>query len=174
MQTENLTTRADKKNYFSIILSVIFVLICGQRGMAMGLILFFLPLLIWFPYSIYIAIQKPSHRKWQLVKMAIWLIAIAIVIVLHNYYQKQTRQNADAVLAKIEEYYAKNKTYPADAAVIGINSTYKDAARSDVRYGFTDNLGMDKTPYLFYISTTNMFDTYHYDFQKKSWRFFPD
>jgi energy-coupling factor transporter transmembrane protein EcfT len=110
MQTENLAATPDKKSYISIVFCVLFVLICGLPGLGMGMVLFYLPLLIWFPYSIYKTIKIPASRKSQLIKMLIWIVAIIYVFVLHEYYQKQARANADKVVAKVEQYVTKKKS----------------------------------------------------------------
>lgn len=133
------------------------------------LYLFLLIWLFWFPYCAYVILKKPAARKFQLIRLAIWLSAAACIAGVHFIYHYSARHYADGVASKIEAYSASNGRYPSAISDVGIT---KEQLREylGISYYQVDESGK---PNLIYAVTFEPFSTFVYDFEKRSWKYLP-
>lgn len=124
-------------------------------------------LLIWLLYSIYVVLKHPSRRRVQSIKVALWFIVVGGVLLSHWYYHRAARETANLAVDAILSYRANHGSFPETLDAAGVVSDNWKGWR--VFY-----LLKDGSPSLFYPSTFVVFDTYWYDFERKSWIYQPD
>ncbi len=159
------------KKQFSMTLvsSILLTFFLSQPHAGFMIYIFALPLLIWFIYSSYVAITKPEQRKWQLIRMAVWIASVLVILGVHHDRRVTTRHYADGIVAAINEYKNEHGVYPDSLDTIGVS-----------RQQLKEHLGLsgysyDKgKPSLFYADTFVVFQTHHYDFQKNAWSYHAD
>ncbi|MDD4963687.1 MAG: hypothetical protein PHI11_07200 [Gallionella sp.] len=159
------TTASKRKIYSSLLLAAVTVLLVAQSGAGFVLLLLFWPLFIWASYSAYIILFVPEGRTNQLIRVMIWVVAVALMVGIHHLRYVTTRQNADAIVATIHRYAVTHGKYPATLDEVGIN-----------RQQLRDKLGWSGyycetgTPRFFYKGTYLPFESYHYDFSQNVWK----
>ena len=143
-------------------------LITAQQYAAVLLMLVLPPLFFWLIYSAVVAYRKPQKRKWQLTRVAIWLVTIFLVFGVHWLRHHAIRVEADRIALAVENYKKKNGAYPANFEAIGEDSN-RLRRESMLFYRFNDG-----SPSLMYSSSIGPLDRYSYDFQSRSWAYGPD
>ncbi|MGZ3254303.1 MAG: hypothetical protein ACXU7D_08380 [Burkholderiaceae bacterium] len=149
----------------TVIAATLVVLLLAQRYAGFMLIFVSIPMLLWIPYSIYDAITKPDRRRLQVLRILAWLAVISMVGVIHYIRHELTRQNANEIVAAINDYTIRNKRCSAKIEELGIT-----------RKELTDKLGSwsyyeckDEKQIFFYGVTYIVFDAYRYDFSNRKW-----
>jgi hypothetical protein len=158
-----------KQLYKTLASGVLLTFFLAQPHAGFMIYIFVLPLLIWFIYSLYVALTKPDRRKWHLIRMSVWIASVLVILVVH-YDRKQTiRHYADDIVAAINKYKLEHGTYPDNIEMIGVS-----------RQQLKEQLGLSGYSYekgkpgLFYADTFIVFQTHHYDFQKNTWVYHAD
>jgi hypothetical protein len=152
----------------SIITCAVVALVTSQRYAAFTLLFVLLPFFVWSIYSLIVAYKNPQRRKWQLTRVAIWLMTFVLIGGVHWLRHQTTRTEADRIAVAVDQYKNKNGVYPANMEAIGEDS--KNLRRESLLiYAVTDGV-----PLLSYGSTLAPFDRYSYDFGRAMWIFIPD
>lgn len=125
-------------------------------------------LLLWIVCGIYILRDRTAIKKTYLITLGLWLITVTGLTSLHVYYYFAARHAADAVAAAVVAYKEKVGTYPITAEAAGIELPV-DGGEWRISYGVEQD-----RPHLFYWSTFQIFSTYSYNFDRKSWEYFQD
>lgn len=149
----------------ALISSGVMVWFLSQRHS--GFLLYFVALLLipWIIQSIWVIARRPEQRKTRSWLLAIWLVAVTIVISVHVFYAVSARNYAQAIADSIKRHIKERGVCP---------TTLTDVGYSDKQ--FREELGMggydckSGKPRLFYASTFTVFETEHYDFELRRWR----
>ncbi|MFC5475111.1 hypothetical protein [Paraherbaspirillum soli] len=157
-----------EKHHRTLIACALLLVLSAQRDTAMFAIIFALPLFIWFIYSIFVVCAKPERRAQQLVKVAIWVIALSLMSAIHWHRSETARHSADDIVLAVKQYKVEHHIYPANLEVIGRDSQQLKRELM-LHYWFYDG-----KPTLLYASTIDPFDKYYYDFQADTWILHPD
>lgn len=163
-------TSNKKKFIRTLASSVLLAFLLAQPHAGFMIYLFTLPLLIWLIYSIYVVFTKPDDRKWQLARMAVWIVSSMVILVVHNELKQTTRLYADDTVAAINKYKLEHGAYPDNIEMIGMNKKQleeKLGRPSGYYY-------LKGKPDLYYADTFIVFQTHHYDFQKSTWVYHGD
>ena len=123
-----------------------------------------LPLLIWIPNCVYVAIRNANERRWRLFSMAVWIASMLVIAGIHYDLATATRHDADEIVAAIKKYKSEYGTYPPSVEMIGMSQQ-----QIRKRLGFGGYFFEKGQPDLFYANTFIIFHTYHYDFLKDVW-----
>lgn len=131
-------------------------------GFLLGLFLVFL-----IPLFVYSGIRMVTHaneRKLRGTKIAIWMLAIGIVLGVNFHRHYITRSLANDVVAKIVEYHQIHSVYPSSLEAVGydrrlLNETLRV-------HGYSDR---DGEPIFFYGVPYQIYDAYQFDFTSKQW-----
>jgi hypothetical protein len=159
-----------KKKIFPTLLTAgLMVFILGQNHAGFMLYVVVVPLLIWIPYSVYLMFRRPDVRASQLARVTIWMVAIALVAGIHYIRHKTTRQNADEIVAAINNFSTTHGRCPETIDEIGINQQ-----QLMEKLGLSGYACKDGNPRLFYAVTYVVFDTYDYDFGSGAWKYDAD
>lgn len=153
-----IAKKSERKIYTSLLLATLTGWLVAQPGMGFLLILLLIPLLIWVIYRAYRMVRSPESRRNQLIRVVIWLVAVALMAGIHYLRYVTARQNADEVVATLHRYALRQGHYPATLAEAGI-SQGKLRYRGDLR-----------KPRLYYGGTFLPFEFYEYDFEQGVWR----
>jgi hypothetical protein len=155
--------------YPAAIVAAIFVLACSFSPGG-GFLAFFLllPLAFWAFFQVAHAIFLAEARKFRLLRVGVWLLAFALVIGIHLVRDRLMRQEAEAIVVKIQAYHAQYGTCPPTLESIG-----------ESRKNFREKLGgvyvcEEGRLHLSYRVPYNGFDRYHYDFERQAWDYVPD
>jgi hypothetical protein len=169
IKNSHMPVEYKKKIYFSLAAAALMVFLLGQNHA--GFILYFVlfALLFWIPYSVYVIYRRPDARASQLARVAIWLVAVALVVGIHYIRHETTRHNADEIAASINKFMATHSRCPVTLDEVGITQQQ----RKDLLgiSGYSCEVGK---PFLFYAVTYAAFDVFQYDFQTKSWEYRAD
>ena len=145
---------------------VALVIICAPIHGGITL-LFVVPFLaVWLIYSAYVIWRNPARRNTQSIKAGTWILTVFGVLLVHWHYYNAARNDANFVATSILRYKTAHGSYPQNLDAINLRN-----------YGRKWMLGyiLDKgEPGLFYGATFVPFDTYFYDFEKRSWVYQPD
>lgn len=154
----------------TIVVAIIAMLFFCQRYTAFMLI-FALPIfLAWIPCIIYLVARKPDRGMRHVHMLAIWIIAFAVIAVVHTCYAVSARNYANKIVAGVEKYSAEQGHCPASLEQIGSSNIEMKA-----KLGMADyvcDAGIE--PHLFYGVTYIAFDMYYYDFKTRQWEYKPD
>lgn len=173
METQKLRLSKMRANFFKenhrvLIACSLFLLLTMQRFMAMFGVIFAIPVIIWFIYSIFVICIKPEKRKYQIVKMSIWTLVASIIFATHWYHSEVARHSAEDIVVSLKQYKIEHGAYPSSLNLIGQDS---QQLKKELMLHYWLN---DGKPTLIYASTLNPFDKFYYDFQTNSWIFQPD
>jgi hypothetical protein len=161
----------NRKLYPAIIAAVIFVYVMTTQlpGVFIWAVVVFMP--IWVIASIIHAAVVPDMRKFLLMRVFIWVVAVAAVFGIYDVKDKIMRHYADEVVEKIKTYSATHGHCPKTLSDIGIEKQEfkKELGYRSIYYCIDDSL-----PFLMYTVPISGFDTYHYDFTGDEWVFHPD
>jgi hypothetical protein len=166
--------RKAEKIYPAAIAAAVFVLLFGPDGIGILRLLFVVPcvilVLIWMFFQFIYAIFHAEARKSCALRIGIWIFAVALVFGINVFRDRSIRQQADGIVAKIEDYRARHKTCPPDLEAIGEN-----------RESLRDKLGhsgyrceKDRPRFWYAESFSGGFGRHEYDFEQKTWRLLPD
>ena len=158
-----------KQFYMTLVSSILLSFLLAQPHAGFMIYIFAFPLLIWFTYSIYVAIAKPDLRKWQLIRMSVWIVSVLVILGIHYNRRETARHYADNVVAAIKEYKSEHGNYPDNIEMIGISRQQLKNKLGLSGYSFEKN-----TPSLFYADTFIVYQTHDYDFQKNIWVYHAD
>ena len=160
----NLPQKSNRKIYTSLLLATATVFLVAQPGMGFLLVVLLIPLLIWLSYSAYGMLRWPETRRNRLLRVTIWLVALALMVGIHYWRHTTTRQHADGIVATIQRHAAKQGQYPATLAAAGIPS-------QGVWLRYRCDQGK---PSLYYRGTFLPFESYQYDFSVGAWEHLAD
>lgn len=131
-------------------------------GFLLGFFLLFLiPLFLYSGIRMY---RHKSERKVRGEKLAVWMSAILVTLVVNYYRYSYTRDAANEVVAKIASYHEINGFYPRNLEVLGYDS--KSLKSRFGMYGYHSKEGQ---PSFLYGVPYMIFDTYRYDFHSRKW-----
>ncbi|MDR3054980.1 MAG: hypothetical protein LBU53_06200 [Zoogloeaceae bacterium] len=156
------------KIYPAVIAATIFSVFSASPGAYFILFPGTLCVFIWGIVAGVFAWKYPPIRKIQAARVGVWVIAITAAFVVHHVRDSALREQADALVTKIQTYTATNGHCPATLEDIG-QSTKEIRKTLRGSYGCHEN-----TMRLFYRSSTTLFDIWSYDFEKNEWVFVPD
>jgi predicted PurR-regulated permease PerM len=129
---------------------------------------FFLPfLLAYFIYCGFIAIRRPLDRKVIAAKAATWACALLAVAITHWYWFVASRADANRVVSAVIGYRNRTGNYPPDDAALGIEIK---PLESKWMLGYHLWHGQ---PSVLYAATFIIYDAYEFDFDSRTWRYFP-
>jgi hypothetical protein len=131
-------------------------------GFLLGLFLIFLiPL---FAYSGVRMMTHATERKLRGAKLAIWVLAIGVVLGVNFYRYSSTRGTTNDVVAKMVEYHQMHSVYPDSLEAIG----YDRRSLNEIlgMHGYSNTNGK---PAFFYGVPYQIYDAYKFDFTSKQW-----
>ncbi len=134
--------------------------------MLIAFLIFLIPLSL---YSAFIMYKKKDERKLRATKLAIWAVAIAVILATHYNRHINTRMVANAIVASIEKYKSDTGDYPDNLEIIGVSNQHLRKQLGRFRYNYRNGKAS-----LFYRVTYIIYDTYSYDFEQKEWQYRPD
>ncbi len=147
--------------------AIVFALIFGQIHCGF-VVVFFLPFfMVYFIYCAFIALRRPLERKVTSARAATWACALLAVAVSHWYWFVASRADANRVVSAVIEYRNRTGNYPPDLAAVGIEVKQLE---SKWMLGYRLWHGQ---PSVLYAATFIIFDTYDFDFDAQTWRYFP-
>ena len=158
-----------KQFYKTLVSGVLMALILAQPHVGFMIYIFALPLLIWFIYSTYVSLTKPDRRKWQLIRMSVWIISVLVILGIHYSRRESTRHYADYIVAAINKFELEQGTYPDNIEMIGVSRQ-----QLKEKLGLSGYSYVKGKPDLFYADTFIVFQTHHYDFLKDTWVYHGD
>ncbi|KAF0161915.1 MAG: hypothetical protein FD157_4062 [Rhodocyclaceae bacterium] len=161
----HLSREAKRKIYSATITAVIVVLTVGQRHAGFLLILGALPLAVWLTWSAWVIVRRPYARLGQLICVAVWLLALALLAGIHYVWHQSVRRDANEIVKAINAYSASYGRCPNNIDNFGIKREVLEEKLGD-NYSYACNAGKAK---LSYVATFTIFDTYAYDFEKDVW-----
>jgi len=161
----HLSREAKRKIYSATIMAVIMVLTAGQRHAGFLLVLGGLPLVVWLTWSAWVVVRRPYARLGQLISVAVWLVALALLAGIHYVWHQNARRDANELVKAIDAYSATNGRCLQSIDKLGIKHEVL-AEKLGENYGYTCNAGKAK---LTYVATFTIFDTFAYDFEKDIW-----
>lgn len=144
--------------------------ILAQPHLAEGFIFVVLIVLIGTPFWLYKAYKVPAKRRIFLINTLIWAMAFAAAIAVHGWRAHVVRQQADAIVIKIQQYQQQTGHYPATLDEIDISRAELKHAVGMSGYSLSEQ----HQPFFAYASTWAPFDTYVYDFSAREWYFMAD
>jgi hypothetical protein len=150
--------------------ATVFVLICGffqEAVLLAGLLV--IPFVFWAFFQIVHAIFLVETRKRRLLHVGICFLAFVLIFGISGFRAREIRQRADVIVTKIQAYQEKHGTCPLTLEAIHESKENLSAALGR-RSAYACEAGK---PRLFYTAFPT-FDTYHYDFERKTWDFVPD
>lgn len=154
-----------KQLYITLASSVLLTFFLAHPQAGFMIYMFALPLLIWLIYSIYVVLTKPGRRKWQIIRMAVWVVSFMVVWMVHDKLKQTTRHDADDIVAAINRYKSEHGAYPDNIEMIGVSKK-----QLEEKLGRPSGYFYDKgKPDLYYADTFIIYQTYFYDFQKNTW-----
>ena len=161
----HLSREAKRKIYSATIMAVIAVLTVGQRHAGFLLVLGGLPLAAWLSWSAWVIVRRPYARLGQLICVAVWLGALALLAGIHFVWHQTTRRDANEIVKAIDAYSASYGRCPQHLDNLGFKRAVL-AEKLGENYAYACNGGRAK---LAYVATFTIFDTYAYDFDKDAW-----
>lgn len=132
--------------------------------MGFATVILALPILVWLMYSLYVIAQRPEQRRERLVRVACWLGALAVIASVHLYLQFSTRARANEVVQTIARYLDTTGNCPSDLAQLGLGP---ETLRSRLGLSYFRCEGGIAT--LGYAKTYIPFETFEYDFRRRTW-----
>lgn len=151
---------------WTIVLAIVFVAVGTQPGYSLYAWLFLIPLLPWLMYTLVRGLVQSKERMRRLPKVALWVLAVAIVLGVTNYNERAVRRQADAALARVNTYYARTHTWPAK-----LDDTGLDGAALQKQWRIFYRPNTDGPPRLYYAAPHMLFDVWEYDFDTRSWKY---
>lgn len=158
-----------KQFYITLASSVLLTLFLTKPHAGFMISIFAFPLSIWLIYNIYVVLTKPDRRKWQIIRMVVWVVSFMVVWMVvwmvHDKLKQTTRHDADDIVAAINRYKSEHGAYPDNIEMIGVSKK-----QLEEKLGRPSGYVYDKgKPNLYYADTFTIFQTYFYDFQKNTW-----
>jgi hypothetical protein len=164
MENKMNLPRKAKRIYRDLIVAAVFVFFALQPGGVFLAVLLFLPLAF---FNLAQSVRHADARKKHLLLAGIWLSAFALVYGFHIYQDAYRRQQAGALVAKIQAYQERHGNCPPTLEAIGENRE----ARLGRRSNYFCHEGYAR---LSYTVPSSGFDISSYDFEQKTWNFHPD
>ena len=152
----------------ALIVCVLVALLTGQRSGGFLLFLIAPFLLLWTIYSVYVSWKHPERRRLHAILMSIWLVTIGGVALLHLYWYRAARSNAETLVRAVETYKERYGNYPQTAETVGVNLG-PEGGKWRIYYSVDDG-----KPSLGYWDTFEIYATYDYDFDRHTWDHFVD
>lgn len=163
----HLSQQARRQIYSATIMAVIVVLTVGQRHAGFLLVLGALPLLVWLTWSAWVIVRRPYARLGQIICVAIWAVALALLATIHFVWHETTRRDANEIVRAIEAYSATYGRCPQGIDKLGIKREVIEE-KLGANYGYVCNGSKAK---LSYVVTFSIFDTFAYDFEDETWNY---
>ncbi len=163
----HLTREAKRKIYSATITAVIVVLTVGQRHAGFLMVLGVLPLAAWLTWSAWVIVRRPYARLGQLICVAVWLVALALLAGIHYVWHQTVRRDANEIVKAIDAYSAIYGRCPQHLDNLGIKPEML-AEKLGENYSYVCDGGKVK---LSYVATFTIFDTYARDFDKDVWAY---
>jgi hypothetical protein len=153
--------------YRAAALASIVVLIAGQAHLGFLFVLVFFPLGLWLTYATYVFITQPYQRQTTAIAVAIWLMAVALLGVIHLVRHNNARVDADAAVVALRDSMASSKRCPAKLDDLNLKRTgIPVKLRAEFVYVCEAN-----KPRFAYFATFTILDSYSYDFVAQRWRY---
>ncbi len=163
----HLSREAKRKIYSATIMAVIVMLTVGQRHAGFLLLLGVLPLGAWLTWSAWVIVRRPYARLGQLICVAVWLVALALLAGIHYVWYQTARRDANEVVKAIDAYSASYGRCPQYLENLGLKHELLVEKLGD-NYTYACNAGRAK---LAYVATFTIFDTFDYDFDRNAWKY---
>jgi hypothetical protein len=167
--TNNCKTAAPGKSIYPVAIVAAVFAVCCSLLPVWGFALLSLPFVFfWMLFQIARAVSQAETRKFRLLRVGVWFLAFALLFAVNAVRDRLMRQEADAIVTKIQDYHAQQGTCPPTLESIG-----------ESRKSFWKKLGgvygcEEGKPHLSYRVPYNGFDRYHYDFERKAWDYVLD
>ena len=161
----HLSREAKRTIYSATIMAVVVVLTAGQPHAGFLLALGALPLVVWLTWSAWVIARRPYARLGQMISVAVWLGALALLAGIHYVWHRNARRDANEIVKAVDAYSAINGRCPQSIERLGIKREVL-AEKLGENYSYVCNAGKAK---LSYVATFTIFDTYAYDFDKDTW-----
>jgi hypothetical protein len=157
----------------------LFIYAGARPGYSVYAWLALLPVLPWLLYNLVRALVHAGERLRRLPKVALWVLAVAVVLAVQNHNEHAARTEADAVLAQLQAYHKRTNAWPAKLEDLGLDSQALHGGRWHITYepasGAPKEVPLgDGAPHLFYAAPNMMRDIYIYDFDTRSWKYQSD
>jgi len=132
----------------------------------------YLVAILWLPWAVFTlirAIRNPAQRKSHLIRIGIWVVALAVAISAHALYSYRARHHADEIVMKIKGWRSTHGEYPCSAEE---SATIQEEARNQlVRYSSYSCPEKSAYPRFWYADTFWLLARWHYDFERDVWVF---
>lgn len=139
-------------------------LVSAQDGLGLMLGFVIIGMLIWVPYSIWVAAREPEIRTLQLASVFIWIAMVAVVLEIHSIRDNSKRTNAEKIVASAKHFSALNGRCPATLDEIGITRQQLDEEFGRARY-WCDNGRFT----FYYASSFDVTSTHDYNSESGEW-----
>jgi len=154
---------------FTLILSVCCALFTMQRNVGFFIFLLAIPWLPWAIYVLVCAIRNPARRKFHLLRIGIWVLALTAAMSVHALYFYRARHHADEVVMKVKDWHSTHGAYPRGED-IGMERRPIRRTGQPI-YAYREE---EAFPVLFYADTFQIFASWHYSFEQDVWEFWAD
>jgi hypothetical protein len=162
-----LSREAKRKIYSALIMGVVVVLTIGQAHAGFLFIVLVLPLTIWLSWSLFVIVRRPYARLAQFISIAIWMVAIGLVVAAHYVRHELARSDANRIVAAIDRFAGDSGRCPPSLESIGFKrAIVEESLGSNVTFGC-----VDRKPKFSYGATFTIFDTFDYDFDRDNWKY---
>ena len=118
----------------------------------------------WALYSFIRIIKYPSERRSRSIRLAIWIVTIAILLVAADHWDSAAEHEADSVASAVVAYKTRTGAYPGELSEVGIDA---QLLRDEYRiYYYVNENGM---PGLSYFRPSMPLFLYRYNFERRTW-----
>jgi hypothetical protein len=171
--TRTIATIQPRSQYWRTLIACAMVgVFCVQRNNGFALF-------VMVPFVAYLSVKGGyllftdlARARVHVVKLALWLGAIACCVTVHVYYAHAARADADALITQIENYRTTHGKYPASLDALDSPITPDDSSGlHSSRLSYFCHAG---EPSVFYPATFIVFDVYTYDFAQRQWDYQAD
>lgn len=161
----HLSREAKRKIYSATLAAVIVVLTVGQKHAGFLLVLGALPLAVWLTWSAWVIVRRPYARLGQIICLAVWIVALALLASIHYVWHDTARRDANEIVKAIEAYSAAHVRCPPSLDTLGITREVLTEKLGE-NHAYTCKDGKAKFSY---VATFTIFDTFAYDFEDENW-----
>ena len=123
--------------------------------------------LLYLVASIYLLALKRRTVKQLGVTILIIFSAYLVIAITHTIRFKEARNNANSLVAGLNQYKFSHGTYPRSIIELGVSS--EQLRRQNIYYSLSDS-----GPVLIYMATQVPFDKYFYNFNSSDWEYRAD
>jgi len=105
----------------TIALCAVATLFFGMPQAGFALYLFAIPWLVYALHSAMVAFEDPSQRRVRAGRLLIWMIALGLVLGLHEYYKANARADAELAIMQVNMFRQRHGRFPDDAEQADLN-----------------------------------------------------